>query len=238
VIAANDTFQIIDQNIAFYDGIANDYDRMMELEKFNRPVRERVAEKFRTVVAGGHVLDFGGGTGQDLTWLSDSGYKIVFCEPASRMREQAVQLARASLSDREILFLEGMRADFRTWNDQLPFSHKMDAVLSNFAAVNCIPNLRALFASWSLVLPPGGHVMLLMLGGQPAGNLYRRVMRRVLSFFSGTTVHMSLGYKSYQQTVYVHSEGSVRHAASDWFEFCSSESLPGSGFKLIHLVRK
>jgi hypothetical protein len=154
------------------------------------------------------------------------------------MREQAVRFAGASLSDREIFFLEGMRTDFRTWIDQLPFSHKIDAVLSNFAAVNCIPDLRALFESWSLVLRPGGQVMLLMMDGQPAGNFYRRLMRRVLSFFSGTAIHMSLGYKSYQQTVYVHSKNSVRKAASAWFEFRSSESLPGSGFKLIHLVRK
>jgi SAM-dependent methyltransferase len=238
VKVANDTSAIIDQNIAFYDGIANDYDRMMELEKFNRPVREKVAEKFRAVVPGGRVLDFGGGTGQDLTWLSDNGYKIVFCEPAAGMMDQAVRLAGSSLSDREIFFLEGMRADFRTWNDQLPFSYKVDALLSNFAAINCIPDLRTLFASWSLVLRQGGQVVLLMLEGQPAGNLYRRVTRRVLSFFSGNAVHMSLGYKNYRQTVYVHSEGSVRKAASDWFEFCPSKSLPGSGFTLIHLVRK
>jgi SAM-dependent methyltransferase len=229
---------VIDQNIAFYDGIAHDYDRMMELEKFNRPVREKVAEKFRAVVASGRVLDFGGGTGQDLTWLSDNCYKIVFCEPAAGMREQAVRFVGASLSGREIFFLEGARTDFRTWNDQLPFCYKMDALLSNFAAVNCIPDLRALFESWSLVLRPGGQVMLLMLDGQPAGNVYRRVMRRVLSFFSGTAIHMSLGYKSYRQTVYIHSKNSVRKAASEWFEFHSSESLPGSGFKLIHLVRK
>ncbi|MDP9041293.1 MAG: hypothetical protein M3N30_04880, partial [Bacteroidota bacterium] len=52
------------QNIAYYDGIAADYDAILDRDSSNAIIRAKVADTFSSLVKSGTVLDFGGGTGR------------------------------------------------------------------------------------------------------------------------------------------------------------------------------
>jgi SAM-dependent methyltransferase len=233
-----DTRSVKDRNVAFYNGVSNEYDQIMEREVSNRVIREKVAEKFRAMVRTGRVLDFGGGTGLDMQWLADSGYTVIFCEPSAGMRDKAIQFKERFLPDRPVLFLDDIRADFEGWKEHLPFTRPVDAILSNFAAINCIPDLRRLFENLSLVLRPGGELIALILDESRSGGLRRHFLHRVRSVLFGRGIDLAVRYKNFHQAVYIHREGTVRKASSEWFDVRSFESLPEYGFNLIHLTRK
>jgi SAM-dependent methyltransferase len=224
------------ENILYYNAIANDYDDMLDKTP-DRIVRERVADKFCSIVKGAAVLDFGGGTGLDLDWLAEHNQTIFFCEPSSGMREKAMCNHNDLQHDR-VIFLNDFAADFRQWHLQLPFAIKVDAVLANFAVINCIPGIELLFQNLALVIKPGGNILALVLA-RDLKKMLKRNFRDVLkSFIRHEPVTMNVRYKKYQQTVYIYSISEIINASKNDFIFCSSEYLPGSGFTLLHLKRK
>jgi len=64
----------------------------------------------------GWIMDFGGGTGLDIKWLTENGYKIFFCEPSAEMRQQAINYNNNILHSADIYFLQEPVANFKTWN--------------------------------------------------------------------------------------------------------------------------
>ena len=149
------------ENILYYNAIANEYNDMLDKNP-DRIVREKVANKFCSIVKEAAVLDFGGGTGLDLEWLADNNHTIFFCEPSIGMRETAI-CNYANLLHDNVIFLDDFAADFRQWHLQLPFPVKVDAVLSNFAVLNCIPDIELLFQKLAVVVKPGGNIIALVL---------------------------------------------------------------------------
>src|SRR5258708_22098696 len=149
------------KNILYYNAIANEYDEMLDTIP-DKIVRERVADKFCSSVKDGVVLDFGGGTGLDIQWLTDKNFTVFFCEPSIGMRERAI-IAHSNLPQDKIIFLDDSATDFRRWHLQLPFPIQVDAVLCNFAVLNCIPDIELLFQSLGLVIKRGGNMIALVL---------------------------------------------------------------------------
>jgi len=203
----------------------------------DRIVRENVAYKFCNIVKGGSVLDFGGGTGLDIQWLIDNGFNIFFCEPSSGMRERAIA-DHSNLPKDRITFLDNSSTDFRRWHSQLPFVEKVDAVLSNFAVLNCIPDLELLFESVALVIKPGGNMIALVLTKSLKKNLRLDFQNMLKSFVHRGRTTLNIWYKKHGQTVYVYSIKEIEKASAKDFIFCGSEVLPSSVFTLIHLKRK
>lgn len=226
------------RNILYYDAIAADYDKIMSEDDRNLYVRSVVSGKFLSVVHGGYVLDFGGGTGQDLGWLIQRQYRIVFCEPSRAMRAIAMQREETRIAEPAVIFFEDERADFRNWKDFFPFGQQMDAVLANFAVLNCIPDLKCLFDKLTLALKPGGHVLALVLDDHLLMRLRSNTKGTIGSFFSGSPVELNIDYKNQQQKVYIHSIKTIKSVSKEKFDLSSQIRLKGYGFRLIHLVRK
>src|ERR1700676_5350087 len=155
--------QISRQNISYYNEIAADYDAILNKDSSNTIIRNKVAAKFISLVNGGSVLDFGGGTGQDLGWLLQNDYKIIFCEPSAAMRQIAIEWSKGEFPDAGISFFDDNKSDFRSWNAKFPFDQKVNAVLANFAVINCIPDIEFLFEKLALAMDPGGIVIALIL---------------------------------------------------------------------------
>jgi ubiquinone/menaquinone biosynthesis C-methylase UbiE len=218
------------KNIAYYDEIAGDYDALMDNAHSNAIVRKKVSDKFLSKIApGSRVLDFGGGTGADLGWLTDH-YPVIFCEPSTGMKEQAILRQRGKPAHGRVDFLSATMTDFTAWPDHPPFTPQVDAILANFAVINCIRDIDRLFRSLAAVLRPGGQLIALLL---------RPKMRHELRSFAGLkTETLDIAYKDRRQTVYIHSAKAIRAAAAPQFYFSSRESLHGSVFSLIHLIRK
>jgi SAM-dependent methyltransferase len=224
------------ENISYYNAIANEYNDMLDKNP-DRILREKIANKFCSIVKGAAVLDFGGGTGLDLEWLADNNHTIFFCEPSIGMRERAI-CNHTNLLHEKVIFLEDSAADFRQWHLQLPFAEKVDAVLSNFAVLNCIPDIGLLFKNLAIVVKPGGNVIALVLTRNLKKILKRNFGSILKYFIHHEPVTINIRYKKNQQTVYIYSIKEIIKASKKHFNFCSSEVLPLSGFTLIHLKRK
>ena len=238
--AISNTSDIIinQQNISYYDEIAADYDAILKKDVTNLEVRKKVAEIFTSLVKAGSVLDFGGGTGQDMGWLSTHHYNIFFCEPSNGMRQIAMNRSEKDFVDAKIYFVDQNKTDFRKWEVVIPFESKVDAVLANFAVFNCIPDIELVFKNLSVVLNPGGIIIAVILNSSLRKRLRSNLKGTIQSLFNGEAVKIRIDHNGLQQQVYFHTCNAIKKASSNNFEFKHVERLHGSDFLLIHLIRK
>ena len=230
--------QISRQNISYYDEIAAGYDAILNKDANNSMVRAKVATAFASLVKGGNVLDFGGGTGRDLEWLTKQKYRIHFCEPSASMRQIAIGRVNKEYPGDGINFLDDKKTDFRSWNGVYPFGRKMDAILANFAVMNCIPDIGLLFERLAQILEPGGILIALVLDNGLLKRFKSNLRGTVHSLLSGNPVSFFIDYNGERQMVYIHTTSAIQKAAANHFEISRTESMHGFGFRLIHLVRK
>jgi len=230
--------QVIRQNISYHDQAADSYNKVMAGDPANKDVRQRVKEKFIGLLPPGRVLDFGGGTGLDLDWLTQEGHTVIFCEPSPAMREKAIDHNKRDLENKDIVFLEGDRTDFSTWRKEPPFPQKMDAILSNFGPLNYIPDIGLLFNNLAAVIKPGGHFVLLVLDFSFSRRFRWHRRNAVRSLIFGRPFLFYIPYEGGQrQTIFVHTLKEIRKAAAPFFNYSSHESIPGFGFMIVHLTR-
>lgn len=224
------------QNISYYDGIAAEYDAIMYKDAANSLVRAKVAKMFTSLVRDGVILDFGGGTGQDLEWLLQY-YNVIFCEPSPTMRRVAIERDKASHPYGNITFLNDDQTDFRTWNTVFPIDLKLDAILANFAVINCVPDIDLLFEKLAWVIKPGGVFVALILDRSVRDKLKLNVRGTLWSALFGSAVSFRIEHNGKPQIVYIHSVKAIKRAISGRFEYKYAEQLQGSGFRLIQLER-
>ena len=237
-ISNTNDININQQNISYYDEIAADYDAILKKDETNLEVRKKVAEKFTSLVKAGSVLDFGGGTGQDMGWLSAHHYNIFFCEPSNGMRQIAMNRSEKDFAEAKIYFVDQNKTDFRKWEVVIPFESKVDAVLANFAVFNCIPDIELVFKNLSVVLNPGGIIIAVILNSSLRKRLQSNLKGTIQSLFNGEAVKIRIDHNGLQQQVYFHTCNAIKKASSNNFEFKHVERLPGSDFLVIHLIRK
>jgi SAM-dependent methyltransferase len=225
-----------EENISFYNEIASNYDSILDQESSNEIIRNRVKEKLISTVEAGWVLDFGGGTGRDLDWLLNNRYKIIFCEPSAGMRQKAMLRYEDDVLANNIIFLGNDKVDFTRWHIDPPFPINADAILSDFAVINCIANINLLFKNLAQIIKPGGHMIALMLKHGHKKTWRWTVREFIKSVISRKPVVINVKYNEHQQTVYIHSPGEIKKASAAYFETCSKETL--FEFILVHFVRK
>ncbi len=225
-------------NISYYDEIAEEYDAILNEDSANRTIREIVAEKLISLVKGGCILDFGGGTGMDLGWLIQHQYHIVFCEPSDSMREIAINRVKNKFPDAFVFFLDSNKSDFRNWNATIPFQSELDAVIANFAVINCIPDIPLLFEKLAQSVKSGGIVLALMLDNSLTKRLKSNMKETIFSYLTGKTMRIFVDYKHKRQQVFIYKSSEIRNAIKNKFDLISIERLRQFGFCLIHLRRK
>ena len=229
---------VIEQNISYYNEIAEQYDEILDRDHSNELIRKKVASIFSELVPSGLVLDFGGGTGKDLEWLVQKGYDIIFCEPSVKMREKAFLSGKKNLQQNNIVFLENPASDFNTWETNLPFSRKADAVLANFAVINSIPCIELLFKNLSLVMRPGGHLLMLVLKSDFKKRWRSNHCAALLSLFTSATVTADIQFSSWRQKVHLYTIRKIKKTARPYFDFHGNWLLKENDFILLHLARK
>jgi len=222
------------RNVSYYDHIAGQYDSILNKDGSNELIREKVAQRFRESICNGLVLDFGGGTGRDLNWLTQYN-KVIFCEPSAGMREVALRNHHQNAS---VVFLDEPKTDFKKWDRALPFPEKVDAVLCNFAVLNSIPDISFLFGNLSLIMKPGAHLFALILDNRRE-KLIQQSRRKAIGsliFHVPFTFYVYSG--THKQAVYLHTDRSLKKAASPFFEYRAKETWKEYGFCLTHFVKK
>lgn len=157
---------------------------------------------------GERVADLGCGTGADAVWLAQQGVEVYALDSSPAMLAAAANRARASQMEHRITCVAGDIACLR-----LP--GLFDGALSDFGALNMLPNLRWLACALAAHVRPGGHVALCFMGRfclwETAWYSLRGQPRRALRRTRGNAVS-SLGC-----TVYYHSARDVISAFSPSF---------------------
>lgn len=183
-------------------------------------------------------MDFGGGTGLDLPWLTKNFQKIYFLEPSLRMRGIARDASLANKVKNKVIFLED-NIDFNSWNENnLPIQEKMNGIAANFAVLNCIESPEILFEKLALVCTTNGHVLATVLDSNPL-NIWKNhsgivaiksLMRKRLTVYNN---HQGVGHPTYFfQRKY------LKAASSKFFKFVDYKPIPDSPFAIMVLSKK
>ena len=139
-----------------YDAVAPDYDRQMSGDAWMRQVLwDHYLRRFRP---GQRVLDVSCGTGTDAIFLAQHGISVVGIDLSPGMiaalREK---VAAAKVADR----VQGHVLDFAelaSWH-----TTRFDGIISAFAGLNGVADLRPFAASAARILGPGSHLIVHLL---------------------------------------------------------------------------
>lgn len=143
-----------------FDAIAEGYDQGFTFSNIGRAQRSAVwRELHRTFHAGDRVLEIGCGTGVDACFLAERGVKIVACDSSPAMIQVAARRVRdmgTNAVDLRLLAAENL-AEIQK---EAPF----DGVFSNFGALNCVEDLKAVGEDLGRLLKPDGIALMCFLG--------------------------------------------------------------------------
>jgi len=124
-----------------------------------RAVRAALLKKFP---AGGHILELGGGTGEDAAFLAETGYEILLTDPSPTM----VEVAKAKLSPfgSQARIVAGEELEEFAVRHLSEGGELFDGAFSNFAPLNCVVDLGPVARGLARLLKPGAPAMLVLFG--------------------------------------------------------------------------
>jgi SAM-dependent methyltransferase len=161
--------------VAAFDAIAPIFDQRfgawLSVAAQRRAVRDALLREFPKR---GHILELGGGTGEDAAFLSAAGYDVLLTDPSPTM----VELANAKLSP------FGAHAEIATGEELEDFAahhlatggRPFDGAFSNFAPLNCVVDLGPVARGLAQLLKPGAPAMLVLFGTFCPGEMLTEVL--------------------------------------------------------------
>lgn len=221
----------------FYDAVAKDYNSHMTDN--DRKAREIIHSEFGKLVKKGNVLDFGGGTGLDLPWLtSNSNYRVFFLEPSVEMREVA-RKTMFQAHNASSLLIANDHLDFNIWQPgSLPFPEKMDGVLANFAVLNSIGNLETLFDKIALICNKDCHLFFTVINGDLAAVIKKYPLTSVARYLFHKKLAITNNHQGVNHVTHIHSLRSLQSASAKHFNFIGYKPVRFSNFSLLILSKK
>lgn len=222
----------------YYNSIAKEYDALVGAEKTNTDARNFIRKKSTPFfIKDAHVLDFGGGTGLDIQWLSTLAAHLFFYEPALEMKKFAQERAHKN-GLLNVTFLP--EAFFTNWR---PAVHELkekqlEVIFSNFAVLNSIHNIEPLFARFAYLLKPDGVMLLTVLNNFPRKKHFGQRVTKILGYLKFLWAFGSFVIQGDKHSPVIHTHRKIKAAASPHFNFVSSVAVPGSTFTLYIFKRK
>jgi SAM-dependent methyltransferase len=133
------------------------------------------AELLRAFPKGGRILELGGGTGQDATFLAARGFEMLLTDPSPAM----VELAKAKLAPLGSLakIAAGEEMEEFAANHLAANGAQFDGAFSNFAPLNCVADLTPVARGLARLLKPGASAMLVLFGSFCLGEMIVEVLR-------------------------------------------------------------
>jgi len=217
---------------AFYDAVASDYNSHMT--ENDRRAREIIRNQFTAIVSPGNVMDFGGGTGLDLPWLTaNNNYRVFFLETSANMRAVAKQQ-----HGNDVNFIENT-IDFNDWSPMhLPVKEKMDGILANFAVLNSIQNMDSFFEKMALICNSGCKLFLTVLDSRLPIIIKKYPFKTWLTYVMQRRLAITNRYNNITHTTYIHSLSVLKAASAGQFNFISYKPIAFSNFVLLILSKK
>jgi len=181
-----------------------------------RAVRRRLLAAFPP---GARVLELGGGTGEDAAFLADAGRSVLLTDASPAMIEVARRklAGRAVPASAEVCAAEAMET--LAVDREAAGAAMFDGAFSNFAALNCVTDLRPAARGLARMLRPGAPALLVLFGPLPPGEVVVETLRgRPRAAFRRLArgdVDARLGGRAF--TVRYHRPADVRTAFAPWF---------------------
>jgi SAM-dependent methyltransferase len=144
-----------------FDAVATDYDGPRGNNRQTQLMRDKLRrEVIERVPWGSRLLDLGCGTGLDVCWFAERGYRVRGIDLSPSMIEKTRQrIAERGLDE---------RAEARVSSIDAIGSSKLggpfDACYSNLGPLNCVGDLRGASEAIAGLLPPGGMVIASVIG--------------------------------------------------------------------------
>ena len=179
-----------------------------------RAVRSVLLREFPT---GGSIFEIGGGTGEDAAFLAAHGYRIYMTDPSPAM----VSIAGSKLVPLEChtAIVAAEELDEFAARYLSAGGAPFDGAYSNFAALNCVEDLRPVARALARLLRPGARAMLVLFGclcpcEMLAETLRRRPERAMRRLRSGAVPAHLAGH---QFSVVYHRRAQLERAFTPWF---------------------
>ena len=204
---------------AAFDGIAEQFDERfgpwLSVAAQRRAVRR---ELLRIFPEGSHLLEIGGGTGEDAAWLSARGRSVRLTDASPAM----VRVASRKLGDAATQLLPA--ESLGTLADQ---GERFDGAFSNFAALNCVSDLEPVGRALAQLVRPGGSLALVVFGsfcpGEMAVELLRGRPRQMFRRLRRGAIPATLGGQSFSVTY--HRRHRLVRACAPSFELVGSRAI-------------
>jgi SAM-dependent methyltransferase len=196
-----------------FDSVAADFDQRFggwrSVAAQRRPVRAALEAAFPPAA---RVIEIGGGTGEDAYWLASRGRDVTFSDASPAMVALAAQKLAGLPNARTLVApAEGLEI----LGDQRAF----DGAYSNFAALNCISDLRPFVRGLAQALRPDAPALLVVFGtacpGEAIIECLRGRPRNALRRFARGDVAARLNGRHF--TVRYHRAADLKRAMAPWF---------------------
>jgi SAM-dependent methyltransferase len=187
-----------------FDAVAPQFDERYGRWASVRAQRRAVQrELLRAFAPGSTLLDIGGGTGEDALALGARGFRVLLTDGAPSMLDRArLKVASANLEHRiQLLRLTIERLADLHHAGPASMPPPFDGAYSNFAALNCLADLRPFAASLAPLLRPRAPVLLVMFGPWSVGEVIVQLLkgdpRAAFRRFSKAEVPARIGARAF-----------------------------------------
>lgn len=150
-----------EQSAAFYDKVAASYDAALAQNSANNAVRtafHRLVQHY--VPVGSRIMDFGCGTGTDALAYIQMGYRVMAYDNSPGMMAELAHKGQVEIANGQLTPLQGHYETIISTLHTLP---PASAVVSNFAVVNQIENMREWVGAMAGYIEGGGWLMVNLL---------------------------------------------------------------------------
>ena len=210
---------VLSPAIEAFDAVASRFDvrfgAWRSVAAQRRAVRRALAKAFPR---GARVLEIGGGTGEDARWLAARGRVVQLTDGSPAM----VRIARGKLRSQggptpRVVAAEALEQ----WAAERESAGepRFDGAFSNFAALNCVDDLRDCARGLAQLLKPGAPALLVLFGTMCPGEV---VVQLALGDARGAfrrrargAVPAMLGGRPFD--VRYHRAGELADAMAPWF---------------------
>jgi len=144
-----------------FDEAASRYDQVFTNSTIGRAQRLSVWEELaKTFHTGDQVLEIGCGTGVDACYLAERGVRVLACDSSPKMiavaSRKLKESPRSELVEARILAAEHIGS--------LRGQKLFDGAFSNFAALNCVADLKSMAEDLAALLRPGATALFCWMG--------------------------------------------------------------------------
>ena len=159
-----------------FDAIAMDFD--LRFNPWQSVAAQRRAVRsalLRAFPQHGHILEIGGGTGEDALYLAEQGFDVFLTDASPAM---------VSVAQNKLL-RHGGRAAVASGEEMETFARSFlssggrmfDGAFSNFAPLNCVADLKSTAHGLAHLLKPGAPLLLVVFGTLCPGEMVAEVLR-------------------------------------------------------------